>query len=76
VIEERIAHDALRIDYPVKEELLAAAEYALEWFEEWDEHAPDECVFGGEYKVMKRLRQAVQLARVEDEGLSRQGGST
>jgi hypothetical protein len=62
VIEERIAHDTLRIDYPVKEELLAACEYALEWFEAWDQHAPDEYAFGGEYAVMKKLRRAVRLA--------------
>ena len=52
----------LRIGYPVEEELLAACEYALEWFEAWDQHAPDECAFGGEYRVMKRLGEAVRRA--------------
>lgn len=53
----------LRVDFPIEEELLAACEYALEWFEAWDKHAPEECVFGRESAVMKRLKHAVQLAR-------------
>ena len=57
--------DARAIDYPLEEELLAAVEYALEWFEAWQEHAPEDCEFGGEYQVMKRLRRAVRLAREE-----------
>ena len=60
----RVAHE-LRIDYPPEEELLAACEFALRWFEAWEEHAPQECAFGGEHAVMKKLRRAVQLAREE-----------
>ncbi len=64
MIDETVAHSP-RIDYPVEEEILAATEFALEWFEAWQEHAPKECEFGGEYQVMKRLRRAVRLAREE-----------
>jgi hypothetical protein len=39
----------LRIDCPVEEELLAAGEYALEWFEQWERHANHENDFGGEH---------------------------
>jgi hypothetical protein len=53
----------LRINYPLEEELLAACEFALRWFEVWEIHAPEECSFGGEYAAMKRLRRAVRLAR-------------
>ncbi len=56
-------HAALRIDFPIEEELLAACEYALEWFEAWDEHANHENDFGGEHAVMKRLRRSIRLAR-------------
>ena len=54
---------ALHIDYPVEEELLAACEYVLDWFEQWEEHAEHENDFGGEHACMLRLRRAVQLAR-------------
>jgi len=53
----------LRISWPVEEELLAACEYSLEWFEAWERHAPDGCVFGGEHAVMKKLKRAIRLAR-------------
>jgi hypothetical protein len=46
-------------DYPVEEELLAACEYALEWFEDWSRHADHDYDFGGEYVVMQRLRRAI-----------------
>ena len=49
-------------DYPVEEEPLAAAEYALGWFRDWETHADREHDFGGEYVVMKNLRRAVRLA--------------
>ncbi len=55
----------MRIEYPTEEEVLAAAEFALEWFERWEEHAPQECAFGGEYEVMKRLKRAVGRTREE-----------
>ncbi len=57
--------DSLTIDYLLEEELLAAVEYALGWFEAWEQHAPAECEFGGEYQVMKRLRRAVRMAKEE-----------
>ncbi len=56
-------HADLRIDFPIEEELLAACEYALEWFEAWEEHANHENDFGGEHAVMKRLRRSIRLAR-------------
>lgn len=55
----------LRIDYPVEEELLAACEHVLSWFEEWEEHADHAHDLGGEHDAMKRLRRAVRLAREE-----------
>ncbi len=57
--ENRVAQsEDQRIDY-VEEELLSACEYALSWFETWERHAPDECVFGGEHAVMQKLRKAI-----------------
>ena len=61
----RILHEDRAIDYPAGEELLAAVEFALGWFERWEEHAPDECAFGGEHTVMKKLRQTIRRAREE-----------
>ena len=58
-------HANLRIDFPIEEELLAACEYALEWFEAWAVHANHENDFGGEHAVMKRLRRPIRLAREE-----------
>ena len=59
--DTRIAQDdSLRIDYPVEEELLAACEYALTWFEQWDRHADHENDFGGEHAVMQKLRFAIR----------------
>jgi hypothetical protein len=58
-------HTDLRIDFPIEEELLAACEYALDWFEMWEEHANHENDFGGEYAVIKRLRRAVHLMQEE-----------
>jgi hypothetical protein len=57
--------DPLRIDFPLEEELLAACEYALRWFEQWEEHADHEHDFGGEHSVMKHLRRAIRFAREE-----------
>ncbi len=62
----RVAHD-LRIDYPAEEELLAACECALEWFEKWDKHADHEHDFGGEYRVMQRLRRAIGEVWIREE---------
>jgi hypothetical protein len=57
----------LRIDCPVEEELLAACEYALEWFEQWERHANHENDFGGEHAVMQKLRRAIAEVWSRDE---------
>jgi hypothetical protein len=57
--------DPLRIDFPLEVELLCACEYALRWFEAWEEHANHEHDFGGEHSVIKRLRRAIGFAREE-----------
>ena len=56
----------LSIYYPTSEETFSAGEFALEWFEAWDQHADHEHDFGGEHAVMRRLRRAVWLAREGD----------
>ena len=56
-----------QLEIPIEEELLAACEYALEWFEDWSRHVPDECVFGGEAAVMKRLRRAIGEVWIREE---------
>jgi hypothetical protein len=40
--------------------LLEAAKSALKWLEDFDEHAPDDWVFGGEGRVRRQLRQAIR----------------
>jgi hypothetical protein len=37
------------IHYPTSEETFSACEWALEWFEAWDQHADHEHDFGGEH---------------------------
>ena len=64
--DTRVAQD-LRIDYPVEEELLAACECALQWFEDWDRHADHEHDFGGEYRVMQKLRRAIAEVWIREE---------
>ncbi len=61
-----VQHD-LKIEVPVEEELLAACEYALEWFEDWSEHADHEHDFGGEHRVMQKLRRAVAEVWIREE---------
>jgi len=63
LVEADRTHANLRIDFPIEEELLAACEYALEWFERWEVHSSHENYFGGEHTVMKRLRRSIRLAR-------------
>jgi hypothetical protein len=41
-------------------ELLEAAKSALSWFDLYDEHAPDDWIFGGEAKVRRQLRRAIK----------------
>ena len=57
----------LSMEVPVEEELLAACETALEWFEERAKHAPAECAFGGEYRVIQKLRRAIAKVRFREE---------
>ena len=64
MIDQSLAHPAhpvpdLKIEVPVEEELLAACEFALEWFEEWSKHADHSNDFGGEHRVMQKLRRAI-----------------
>jgi len=42
-----------------QEELLAAANFAVRWFREREEHAPPDSEFGGEAEVEARLRRAI-----------------
>ena len=39
--------------------VLEAAKFALRWFEMWEIHADHSGDFGGEHKVMSRLRGAI-----------------
>ena len=57
----------LKIEVPVEEELLAACEFALEWFEDWSKHADHDHDFGGEYVVMQRLRRAIAEVWLREE---------
>ncbi len=57
----------LKIEVPVEEELLAACEAALLWFERYERHAPDEHRFGGEYVVEKKLRRAIAEVWIREE---------
>ena len=63
-----IAQD-LRIDYPelVEEELLAACEAALEWFEDRARHQDPEHAFGGEGRVEQKLRRAIAEVWIREE---------
>ncbi len=63
----RIEPALLKIEVPIEEELLAACEVALEWFEAWDRHADHEHDFGGEYPVMQKLRRAIAEVWNRDE---------
>jgi hypothetical protein len=51
-----------------QEELLEAAEDALEWFERFDAHAPEGLAFGGEAKVRRALRTALRKAQADPVG--------
>ena len=57
----------LRIEVPVEEELLAAVECALEWFEDRERHAPEDHRFGGEHRVMHKLRTAIAEVWIREE---------
>ena len=53
-----LAHPA-RPSPPVEEELRAACEAALEWFEDRARHQDPEHAFGGEGRVEQKLRRAI-----------------
>jgi hypothetical protein len=57
----------LKIEVPVEEELLAACEFALLWFEDWAKHADHANDFGGEAVVMKKLRRAIAEVWIREE---------
>jgi len=46
-----------------QEELLAAANFAVRWFREREEHAPPDSEFGGEAEVEARLRRGIRKIR-------------
>ncbi len=56
-----------RIEAPAEEELLAACEHALEWFEQWERHADHANDFGGEHRVMQKLRRALAEVWIREE---------
>jgi hypothetical protein len=57
----------LKITVPIEEELLAACEYALLWFEDWAKHAHHSNDFGGEAAVVQKLRRALAEVRIREE---------
>jgi hypothetical protein len=42
-----------------QEELLEAAQFAVRWFRQREQHAPADTEFGGEAEVEARLRRAI-----------------
>ena len=44
-------------------DLLVACEWAHGWFRDFEEHAPDEWVFGGEEKIKRLLSEAIKKAK-------------
>ena len=73
MIDQSLAHPAqpstpdLKIEVPVEEELLAACEAALEWFEDRERHAPEDHRFGGEHRVRHKLRRAIAEVWLREE---------
>jgi hypothetical protein len=57
----------LRIEVPVEEELLAACEAALQWFEDRARHQDPDHAFGGEDRVEQKLRRALREVWLRDE---------
>ena len=57
-------HD-LKIEVPVEEELLAAVECALVWFEDRARHQDPDHAFGGEGPVEQKLRRAIAAESVD-----------
>ena len=64
----RVAQD-VRTDYPelVEEELLAACEAALQWFEDRARHQDPDHAFGGEGRVEQKLRRAIAEVWLREE---------
>jgi hypothetical protein len=70
LIDQSLAHQSttgIEITIPIEEELLAACEFALEWFEDWSKHADHEHDFGGEAAAMKKLRRAIGEVWIREE---------
>ena len=57
----------LRIEVPVEEELLAAVECALAWFEDRARHQDPDHAFGGEGRVEQKLRRAIAEVWIREE---------
>ena len=57
----------LKIEVPVEEELLAACEAALEWFEDRARHQDPDHAFGGEGRVEQKLRRALAEVWLREE---------
>ena len=57
----------LRIEVPVEEELLAACEAALVWFEDRARHQDPDHAFGGEGRVEQKLRRALGEVWIREE---------
>lgn len=43
--------------------LLEATRAALKWLDDFEQHAPDSCHFGGEEKLRRQLRSAIGSRR-------------
>ena len=57
----------LKIEVPVEEELLAACEAALQWFEDRARHQDPDHAFGGEGRVEQKLRRAIAEVWLREE---------
>src|SRR5829696_2391445 len=60
-------HEDLRIEVPIEEELLAAVECALVWFEDRARHQDPDHAFGGEGRVEQKLRRAIAEVWIREE---------
>ena len=74
MVEQSLAQPAheehvpdLRIEVPVEEELLAAVECALAWFEDRARHQDPDHAFGGEGRVEQKLRRAIAEVWLREE---------
>jgi hypothetical protein len=67
VAHSRTVPDLRRIEVPVEEELLAAVEAALVWFEDRARHQDPDHAFGGEGRVEQKLRRAIAEVWIREE---------